>query len=120
MAGVDILNLEPTTISRDLKNKFILIYSLPKVGKTSFAAQFPKNLVLAFEKGYNAIAGIRVVDIGTWKDFKAVLRQLRSEDAKKFYDSVTFDTIGIAWSLCEKYICTRESVDDLGDIPWGE
>lgn len=30
MATVDILNIEPTTISRDLKNKYILIYSLPK------------------------------------------------------------------------------------------
>lgn len=51
MAGIDILNIEPTTISRDLKNKFVLIYSLPKVGKTSFAAQFPKNLMLMAEKG---------------------------------------------------------------------
>jgi len=32
MAGIDILNLEPTTISRDLKNKYILIYAQPKVG----------------------------------------------------------------------------------------
>lgn len=90
-----------------------------KVGKTSFASQFPKNLMLAFEKGYNAIAGIRVVDIASWKDFKAVLRQLKSEDAKTMYDSITFDTVGIAWSLCEKYVCSRESVDDLSEIPWG-
>lgn len=51
MGKIDILSIEPTTISRDLKNKYILIYALPKVGKTSFAAQFPRNLMLAFEKG---------------------------------------------------------------------
>lgn len=51
MAVVDILSIEPTSISRDLKNKFVLVYALPKVGKTSFAAEFPKNLMLAFEKG---------------------------------------------------------------------
>jgi hypothetical protein len=51
MGKIDILSLEPTTISRDLKNKYMLVYSLPKVGKTSFAAQFPRNLMLAFEKG---------------------------------------------------------------------
>lgn len=28
--AIDILNIEPTSISRDLKNKFVLIYSLPK------------------------------------------------------------------------------------------
>ena len=71
------------------------------------------------KKGYNAIAGIKVVDIATWKDFKTILRQLKSEDAREMYDSITFDTIGIAWSLCEKFVCSRESVDDLSEIPWG-
>ena len=56
--AIDLLNLQPTTISRDLKGKYILIYSAPKVGKTSFAAKFKKNLLLAFEMGYNAIDGI--------------------------------------------------------------
>ena len=120
MAGIDILNLEPTTISRDLKNKFILIYSQPKIGKTSFAAQFPRNLMLMAEKGYNAIAGIKVVDIPNWRTYKDVLKQLRSQAAKEMYDSITLDTVGIFWSLCEKYICAREDVDELGDIAWGE
>ena len=31
---IDILNLQPTTISRDLKGKYICIYGKPKVGKT--------------------------------------------------------------------------------------
>lgn len=35
------------------------------------------------------------------------------------YNSITFDTVGISWGLCEKYICNRESVDDLSEIPWG-
>jgi hypothetical protein len=117
--AIDILNLVPTSISRDLKSKYILIYSLPKVGKTTFASQFDNNLMLAFEKGYNAISGIYVVDIPDWKTFKLILRQLKSPEAQKRYDSITFDTIGIAWSLCERYICGREGVDDLSEIAWG-
>ena len=35
--ALDIFNIQPTTISRDLKGKFVCIYSLPKVGKTSLA-----------------------------------------------------------------------------------
>ena len=76
--------------------------------------------MLAFEKGYNAISGIKVADIPDWKTFKQVLKQLESDKAKEIYDSVTFDTIGIAWSLCEKYICNRENVDDLSEIAWGK
>lgn len=63
---IDILNLEPTTISRDLKGKYICIYGLPKTGKTTLACQFPKNLLLGFEHGWNAIAGAKAVDITKW------------------------------------------------------
>ena len=64
--AIDIFNIQPTTISRDLKGKFICIYGLPKVGKTSMACQFPRNLLLAFEKGYNALPGIKPQDITKW------------------------------------------------------
>lgn len=30
--AIDILNIEPTVISRDLKGKYILIYGKPKCG----------------------------------------------------------------------------------------
>ena len=52
---IDLLNLEPTKISKDLKGKYILIYGRPKIGKTTLASEFPKNLLLAFEPGYNAL-----------------------------------------------------------------
>ena len=48
---IDLLNLEPTKISKDLKGKYILIYGRPKIGKTTLASEFPKNLLLAFEPG---------------------------------------------------------------------
>lgn len=117
---VDISNLEPTTISRDLKNKYILIFSQPKVGKTSFAAQFPKSLLLAFEKGYNMLSGVRAVDIPSWREFKAIVKQLKEEKNKQLYDSIIFDTVGIAWGLCEKYICAKMDVDELGEIGYGK
>ena len=47
MAAIDILNITPTTISRDLRGKYLGLYSQPKAGKTSFAAQAPNNLLLA-------------------------------------------------------------------------
>lgn len=117
--AIDIFNIQPTTISRDLKGKFVCIYSLPKVGKTSMACQFPKNLLCAFEKGYNAIAGIKPVDIAKWSDFKLVLRQLEKPEARQLYDTVTLDTIGIAWEMCEQFVCAQNGVQKIGDIPWG-
>lgn len=64
--AIDILNIQPTVISRDLKGKYLLLYGKPKSGKTSFSAQMPRNLLIAFEKGYNALSGIKAADIGKW------------------------------------------------------
>lgn len=93
---IDILNIKPTVISRDLKGKYILLYGKPKVGKTTLASNFPNNLLVAFEKGYNAIDGIRAIDINKWADFKQVLRQLEKPEAKEMYDTITIDTTTIA------------------------
>lgn len=117
--AIDIFNIEPSVISRDLKGKFIAIYSLPKVGKTSLACQFPKNLLCGFEHGWNAISGAKAVDIQKWADLKVILRQLEKPEAKEMYNTVTIDTIGIAWEMCEQYICAQNGVQKIGDIPWG-
>lgn len=120
MANIDIFSLEPSKISRDLKGKFLLIYGQPKTGKSTFGSQLPRSLFLNFEQGTNALAGIRSVPILRWTDFKKVLSQLRKPQAKEMYDSIVVDTASIAWQLCEQYICQREGVDTLRDIPWGQ
>ena len=52
-------------------------------------------------------------------DFKLALRQLEKPEAKEMYDTITIDTVGIAWDLCEQYICAQHGVQKIGDIPWG-
>ena len=76
-------------------------------------------MLCAFEKGYNAIAGIKPQDITKWSDFKLVLRQLEKPEARQFYDTVTIDTVGIAWEMCEQFVCAQNGVQKIGDIPWG-
>ncbi len=120
MADIDIFSLEPSKISRDLKGKFLLIYGQPKTGKSTFGSQLPRALFLNFEQGTNALAGIRGVPILRWTDAKKVLTQLRKPQAKEMYDSIVVDTATIAWQLCEKYICQRENVDSIRDVPWGQ
>lgn len=118
--AIDIFNLQKTVISKDLSGKYILLYSKPKVGKTSFAAQIEKNLILATELGTNAIDNLNVVPIMKWTDVKQVLKQLRDPRAREMYNTITFDTISIAADLVEKYICSREGVDSIRDVPYGQ
>ena len=117
--AIDILNIQPSVISRDLKGKYVAIYGKEKVGKTSFAASFPKNLILSFEIGTNALSGILAQKIERWSDFKLVLRQLEKPEAQAMYDTITIDTVTIAWDLCESYICAQHGVQKIADISWG-
>ena len=90
-----------------------------KLGKTSFAAQIDKNLILATELGTNAIDNLNVVPILKWTDIKTVLRQLRGPRAREMYSTITFDTISIAADLAEKYICSQQGVEQIRDVPFG-
>ena len=118
--AIDILNIQPSVISRDLRGKYVLLYGKPKAGKTTAAASFPHSLLVAFERGYNALGGVRAVDITKWSEFKTVLRQLEKAEARQMYETIVIDTISIAWEYCEQHICIQNGVQKISEIPWGK
>ena len=119
MAIVDILSIQPQVISRDLRSKYLLLAGAPKIGKTEFCTMAPDALVLAFEIGTNARPGAMIQKIDTWSTFKLVLRQLEKPEAKEKFATVCIDTVAIAYDLCEQFICAQNSVQKIGDIPYG-
>lgn len=84
------------------------------------SAMWPKPLLVAFERGYNALVGVRPIDITAWHEFKQVCRQLEKPEAKEMYETVVIDTVAIAYALCEKYILNREAVNNIAEIPYGK
>ena len=32
---------------------------------------------------------------------------------------MTIDTVGIAWEMCEQFVCAQNGVQKIADIPWG-
>lgn len=117
---LDLLNIKPHQVSRDLRGYSVFFYGEPKSGKTTIATKFPRHLLLAFEKGYNAIPGAMAQPINTWNEFRKVLRQLKDPKVKEIYETVIIDTADIAYDLCEKYILANQGVDKVGDIPFGQ
>ena len=91
-----------------------------KIGKTEFCCQSPDALILAFEIGTNARPGAIVQKIDTWSTFKLVLRQLEKPEAKEKFSTICIDTVTIAYDLCEQFICAQNSVQKIGDIPYGQ
>lgn len=117
--AIDILSIQPSTISKDLREKYVLLSGPPKIGKTEFCTLCPNALILAFEKGTNARPGAMVQTIERWSDFKLVLRQLDKAEAKQKFATICIDTIGIAYDTCEKFVCAQAGVQKIGDIPYG-
>ena len=81
--GIDILSIKPHQVSRDLRGYSVFFYGEPKSGKTTTASKFPNSLLLAFEKGYNTLAGVMAQPVNSWFEFKTVLRQLKSDEANQ-------------------------------------
>lgn len=117
--AIDILAIQPQVISRDLRSKYLLLAGSPKIGKTEFCTMAPDALVLAFEIGTNARPGAMIQKIDSWSTFKLVLRQLEKPEAKLKYATICIDTVAIAYDLCEQFICAQNSVQKIGDIPYG-
>ena len=123
--GNSLLDIKPHKVSRDLRGYSIMFYGEPKSGKTTISSRFPGALVLAFEKGYSAIPGIMAKPMNTWGDLKKVLTELKDPEVKAIFQTIVIDTTDIAYGLCEKYICSRESdakntYEQISDLPFGK
>ena len=118
--AIDLLSLQPTVITRDLSNKYILLAAPYKYGKTTFMANIPGALILSFEPGLNAHAGIYAQTVTTWSEVKQVLKLLKDPKVREKFHTVCFDTIDLAATLCQEFICSQNGVQSLGDIPYGK
>ena len=118
--AINLMSIQPHKVSRDLSGYITYIYGEGKTGKTTLASKMPKALLLAFEKGYNAIPGIMAQDITTWGEMKQVVRELKKPEVQDTFKSILVDTVDIAAGLCEKYVCSQAGVEKLSDIPYGQ
>ncbi len=122
---LDILNLQPNKVSRDMRGYSVLMYGTPKSGKTTTASKFPNALLVAFEKGYSAIPNVLAAPVNSWNEFRQLLKQLEKPEAKAKYSTIVVDTADIAYDYCVKYICAKASdakndYENIGDIPYGK
>ena len=115
---MSLLDIKPHEVSRDLRGYSVFFYGDPKSGKTTISSKFPKALLLAFEKGYNALPGVYAQPINSWGEFKKLFSELKTPEVQETFQTIVIDTADIVYVYCEKFICGREGVDTIGDIPY--
>jgi hypothetical protein len=57
-------------------------------------------------------------DIASWGEMKQVVRELKKPEVKEAFKCVVVDTVDIAASLCEKYVCNQLGIENIGDGGW--
>lgn len=116
--AINLLDLKPHVVSTDLSGYITLIYGPPKIGKSTFGARMPKPLLLAFERGYNAIPGVIAQDITSWGEMKQVMRELKKPEVQENFKSIVVDTIDLAADFAQKYVCNQLGIENIGDGGW--
>lgn len=116
----NILNIQKHVVNSSPKDKIFLFYGAPGTRKTTVATGAKDTtLLLAFEIGYKFIPNIYAMNMTGWHVLKDVVRQLGTAEAKAKYETISIDTIGLAYKACVNYICNINGVQDISDIPWG-
>jgi hypothetical protein len=119
----------------DVFNYKYILAGRPKAGKTSlvhgivkekFDGDLSKLLLVAFEKGYNALDGIHADDIEEWEDFQELVDELVENKDEISYKILAFDTVDVMGKLATDYIIKTQSRKDgkrytaINDLAFGK
>lgn len=118
--AINLMDVKPHQVSRDMRGYIVFFYGQEKSGKTTVATKFPQHLLIAFEKGFNAIPGAMAQPVNRWSEFKQILRELKKPEVHNKFSTIIIDTADLAYLYCEKYVCANAGVDAIGDIPYGK
>lgn len=96
--------------------QYLVLYGLPKAGKTSAVAQLPNNLIIDLEGGSKFIDALAVqartiTDLG---EIAQAIRAKNEEVGHNFYKHITIDNATRLEDICMSYACTLYRKTELG------
>ena len=86
----NLLDLSPSTVSKDIKDYDMLIYGESGIGKSELALDIygkERTIALAFEDSYTGISGAYAVNIDNFATLTSYLAQLENPEIRKKYDT---------------------------------
>jgi predicted AAA+ superfamily ATPase len=102
--------------------KNLILYGVPKVGKTTLLAQLEDNLIIDTEKGSGYVDALKV-EATTLEEIVDICKSVR--EAGNPYKFATIDTISTLEDMCSGLALKRYKKDNpdyegtLLDIPYG-
>lgn len=96
--------------------KYLILYGLPKAGKTSALAQLEGNLIIDLEGGSKFIDAL-AIQARTINDLGEIAQAIRAKNAEvghNFYKRITIDNATRLEDICMGYACTLYRKTELG------
>lgn len=122
MAIMNLLELQPTVVSRDLRDYSMMITGASGIGKTELAVNIygkERSLVLAFENSIKGISGIYGVDVDSYATLSSYVTQLENPQMREKFDTIIIDTLFLLDHCIEKSITDAYGVDLIKDaLKW--
>lgn len=114
----NLLELTPSTVSRDITDYDLLLYGESGIGKSEFVLDLygrDKCIALAFEDSYTGISGAYAVDVDGYTTLTAYMAQLENPAVREKFNTVIIDTLYLLDHCIEKSITDSYGVELLGD-----
>nr|WP_279148566.1 AAA family ATPase [Segatella bryantii] len=94
----------------------MVLYGLPKAGKTSCVAQLDNNLIIDLEGGSQFIdaMAIQARNINDLGEIAQAIRAKNTEVGHNFYKRITIDNATRLEDICMSYACTLYRKTELG------
>lgn len=88
--------------------QYLVLYGLPKAGKTSAVAQLENNLIVDLEGGSQFIDAMSVQarNINDLGEIAQAIRAKNKEVGHNFYRRITIDNATRLEDICMSYACT--------------
>jgi len=112
-------NIQTVKPSKVIYPPRIVIYGTPKIGKTTFAATIPGNIILDVEggSGMHNVARVDREHLQTYQQFKEVLMQL--ENVAHEYRVLTIDTVDWLEKIIFDHAAAINGKTSIADVPYG-
>ena len=96
--------------------QYLVLYGLPKAGKTSAVAQLENNLIVDLEGGSKFIDAL-AIQARTINDLGEIAQAIRAKNEEvghNFYKPITIDNATRLEDICMSYACTLYRQTELG------
>lgn len=101
-----------------IKPQKVVVYGPEGIGKSTFAAQFPKPLFIDTEGSTSHLEVDRLPRPTSWQMLKQYIKDLKSDTMG--YHTLVIDTADWAERLCEEAICQSKGKVGIEDFGYGK